>query len=75
MPAEQQPLSLDPQAVIDELEAMPEARPYWALAQERAARKALQRQLQEQTAELENLRNGSAQRNHDLVPSLVKSEA
>ena len=56
------PLQLNPQDVIAELEAMPEARPYWALAQERAARKAIFAQMQDQTSELEQLRNELARR-------------
>lgn len=59
------PLQLNPQDVVAELEAMPEARPYWALAQERVARKAIQQQLQERNGELEKLRNELARRDRD----------
>lgn len=60
-----EPLQLNPQDVVNELEAMPEARPYWALAQERAARKAVQQQLTEQNSELEKLRQDLARRDRD----------
>lgn len=54
------PLSVGPQEVIAELEAIPEARPYWQLAQERAVRKALAARVEEQEQELQQLRNAAA---------------
>lgn len=54
------PLQLNPQDVIAELESIPEARPYWELAQERAARKAVQAKLVEQANEVEQLRQENA---------------
>lgn len=59
------PFQLDPQAVVAELEAMPEARPYWQLAQERAARKALAQIVQDQELELQQLRNEAAKHARD----------
>lgn len=64
-PAPPAPFQLDPQAVVAELEAMPEARPYWQLAQERAARKALAQIVQDQEQELQELRNDKARRGRD----------
>lgn len=64
-PADPAPLTLDPQTVIAELEAIPEARPYWQLAQERAARKAVQQRLLDQEQELQELRAEKARRDRE----------
>lgn len=63
--SEDNPLSVHPQQVIDELEAIPEARPYWQLAQERAVRKALAQRVQDQEQELQQLRNAAARAARD----------
>lgn len=75
-PATPAPLQLDPADVVAELEAIPEARPYWLLAQERAGRKMLARLVQEQEQELQELRNEKARRDRlDADPGAEQPDA
>ncbi|MEV1295768.1 hypothetical protein [Pseudonocardia sp. NPDC049635] len=86
---DERPLSVTPKQVIAELEAIPEARPWWELAQERAVRKALavrlqeqEQQLQDAEQELQQLRNDKARRDReadtdrptDPGPSVITTE-
>lgn len=79
---DERPLSVTPKQVIAELEAIPEARPWWELAQERAVRKALAVRLQEQEQQLQQLRNDKARRDReadtdrptDPGPSVITTE-